>query len=209
MNHFKIYPNDFLKQETLGFYHSDYHSRDEERRNTTGTVENIICTLKNQFREKTIGVLNRAGNSLIQILIADLPQILQLSRKNNLTVCVIPRAKTNRSYVSNQLGFKKAIISSLGLINGFIDGTNYLVRHTDTRTTHMDRSGHGGDGRLPYVGITKETCTISDEVIGKDILLIDDLYTRTVDIDEDAIQALIDKGANSVIFYAVGKTMRD
>jgi len=38
-------------------------------------------------------------------------------------------------------------------------------------------------------------------------LLIDDLYTRTVNIDEDAIQALLDKGAHSVAFYAVGRTV--
>jgi hypoxanthine-guanine phosphoribosyltransferase len=30
---------------------------------------------------------------------------------------------------------------------------------------------------MPYPGITKATCTISNEVKGKDILLIDDLYT--------------------------------
>ncbi|WP_406823477.1 phosphoribosyltransferase [Pedobacter sp. KACC 23697] len=209
MNHFKIYPNDYLSEETLGFYHSDYHSGDDERRNTVGTVENIICTLKNQFKEKTFGVLNQAENSLIQILTIDLPEILKLSRKENLTICVIPRAKANNSYTSSQLHFKKAIRRSIHTLDGFNDGTDYIVRHTNTRTTHMDRSGYGGDGALPYEGITKETCTISDEVIGKDILLIDDLYTKTIDIDEDAIQALLDKGANSVIFYALGKTMHD
>jgi predicted amidophosphoribosyltransferase len=60
---------------------------------------------------------------------------------------------------------------------------------------------------LPYPGITKDTCTISDQVKGKNILLIDDLYTKTVNIDEDAIQALLDKEAKSVTFYSVGKTV--
>ena len=67
--------------------------------------------------------------------------------------------------------------------------------------------GYVNDGSVPYVGITNATCNISDDVIGKDILLIDDIYTRTVNIDEDAIQSLIDKGANSVSFYAIGKTV--
>ena len=71
----------------------------------------------------------------------------------------------------------------------------------------MYKSGYGGDGDLPYQGITAATCTISDNVRGKDILLIDDLYTKTVNIDEDCIQALLDKGANSVTFYAIGKTV--
>ena len=30
------------------------------------------------------------------------------------------------------------------------------------------------------------------------------IYTKGVDIDEDAIQALLTKGAKSVTFYAVG-----
>ena len=51
------------------------------------------------------------------------------------------------------------------------------------------------------------TCRISDEVIGKDILLIDDLYTKTVNIDEDVIQALLDSGAKSVFFFAIGRTV--
>ena len=61
---------------------------------------------------------------------------------------------------------------------------------------------------LPYVGITKSTCDISNEVRGKDILLIDDIYTSGVYIDEDAIQALLDHGARDVYFYAVGKTYK-
>ena len=89
----------------------------------------------------------------------------------------------------------------------FDNGTKYIIRHTNTRTTHLDRNGEGGDGNLPYPGITKDTCTISDNVKSKDILLIDDLYTKTVNIDEDAIQALLDKGANSVTFYSIGKTV--
>ena len=42
----------------------------------------------------------------------------------------------------------------------------------------------------------------------KNILLIDDVYTKDVGIDEDAIQALFDHGAKSVIFYSVGKTLK-
>jgi hypothetical protein len=37
--------------------------------------------------------------------------------------------------------------------------------------------------------------------------LIDDVYTRTVNIDEDMVQALLSSGANSVTFYAIGKTI--
>ena len=61
---------------------------------------------------------------------------------------------------------------------------------------------------MPYAGITNDTCTLSDSIVGKNILLIDDLYTKTINIDEDCLQALIDKGAKQVYFYSVGKTIK-
>ena len=102
----------------------------------------------------------------------------------------------------------KAVISKL---NGFSDGTDYIIRHTDTKTTHLAHSPraeqYAGNGSMPYKGITNDTCNISDNVKGKDILLIDDIYTGGVNIDEDAIQALLDKGARNVYFYSIGKTI--
>lgn len=196
----------FLYKATEGFYHSDYHGGNHERRSTPGTAENIITTLKNQFQEKSLEVLIKTGNNLIEILKKDLPEILRISKKDNLIVCVVPRAKTSNSYSKQQLVFKMCVSLAVNEFENLIDGTDYIVRHTNTRTTHMNKSGHGGDGDLPYPGITKKTCAISDNVIRKDVLLIDDLYTETINIDEDAIQALIDKGANSVVFYSLGKT---
>jgi predicted amidophosphoribosyltransferase len=59
---------------------------------------------------------------------------------------------------------------------------------------------------MPYPGITLDTCTISKNIQSCNILLIDDIYTGNVNIDEDMIQALLISGATSVFFYAVGKT---
>lgn len=198
----------FLTKKVQAYYHDDYHGGDQELRDTAGTVENIITTLKNQFKDKSKEVLIQAGKNMIDILNKDLPQILRATGLEELVVCAIPRSKAKNSYIPAQLLFKKAIEASVKDLDKFIDGTDYIVRHTDTRTTHMDKSGYGGIGNLPYPGITKDTCTISDKVKGKDILLIDDLYTASVNIDEDAIQALFDNGARSVIFYSLGKTMR-
>jgi len=196
----------FISKSIDAFYHSEYHGGNTELRQTIGTVENIITTLKNQFQDKSVEVLKRVGNNLIEILKTDLAQVVQISGKRNLTVCIIPRAKALSTYTKNQLVFRQAVTIVSNKLNGLNDGTDYITRHTDTRTTHLDRSGYGGDGDLPYPGITKNTCTISSNVKGKDILLIDDLYTETVNIDEDAIQALLENGANSVVFYALGKT---
>jgi hypothetical protein len=221
MNSFTILPNiswytnpttnnkqcgQFISQSIEAFYHSDYQGGNRECREMIGTVENIITTLKNQFKEKTVNTLEQARNNLIAILKKDLPQVLQKTGKDNLTVCIIPRAKALTNYTHHQLVFKQAVTIVAKELNGFNDGTDYITRHTNTRTTHLDKSGLGGDGDLPYPGITKATCTISDNVKGKDILLIDDLYTKTVNIDEDAIQALLDNGAKSVVFYSLGKT---
>lgn len=194
----------FLKQSTNAFYHSDYSGGGNWR--VQGTIENLIVTLKNDITPYTPTVLQNACQLLENILLTDLPLISQQIRKNNLTVCVIPRAKAN--YNPNQLLFKTTVSNVVNRLNGFNNGTNFIVRHTDTKTTHLSRgSSGGGNGNAPYPNITKETCTISTEMNGKDILLIDDLYTKSINIDEDAIQALLDNGANSVTFYSIGKTV--
>ena len=199
MERFVIQSNDFLSQNIQAFYHTDYTGY-----RNPGNPD-YINTLKNTFNNYSRDVLNQAVQQLRNVLLEDLPQILDIIRINPLTVCVVPRAKAY--YHPNQLLFKSTVRNVINLLEGFYDGTDYIRRHTNTRTTHLDRRGYGGDGDMPYVGITKETCTISPNVNGKNILLIDDLYTRTINIDEDAIQALLDNGANSVYFYSVGKTV--
>lgn len=204
MSRFTIVTNEYLHENIQAFYNSEY-SGGNGRWKVDGTIENIICTLKNDitpFREE---VLDLATQRLSNILKNDLPKILEYTDLANLTVCVIPRAKVN--YDSNQLLLKSTIQDVVNKLCGFSNGIDYIIRHTDTRTTHRDRAGYGGTGKLPYVGITRKTCTISNNVKDKDILLIDDLYTESVNIDEDAIQALIDKGARSVFFYAIGRAV--
>ncbi len=191
----------FLTRDIQAFYHSDY--------TTFGAEGNPDCInqLKNQFGKENIEILKKGIEDLMKILKEDLPQIKKKYDSTDLTVCVIPRAKADNTYSKNQKLFREAISVVVNKLNGYLNGTTYIIRKTNTRTTHMNRSGYGGDGEMPYPGITKDTCSISDEVIGKDILLVDDLYTKTINIDEDAIQALLDKGAKSVVFYAVGKTV--
>ncbi|MBS1571676.1 MAG: amidophosphoribosyltransferase [Bacteroidetes bacterium] len=194
----------FLKQDTNAFYNADYNSGSSWQ--IPNSIENLIWTFKNDvdpFPER----LPNVQQQLSAILRQDLPQIIRQIGKNNLTVCVVPRSKAEGYYRADQLFFRRVISNVADELPNFQNGTNYIVRHTNTRTTHLDRNGEGGDGNLPYPGITKNTCTISEQVNGKNILLIDDLYTKSVNIDEDAIQALLDNGANSVTFYSIGKTV--
>lgn len=209
IHYFKIEPCDrFLTESVDAFYHSDYHGGDLELRKTVGTVENVICTLKNQFLDKNEWNLGKAVEALTDILKTDLPEILRQTGKKELTVCVVPRAKREHSYSEKQKLFRKTVSAAVVELGTFLNGTKFILRERDTLTTHLRKSGYGGTGNAPYPGITKDTCSISPEVRGRDILLIDDLYTRTINIDEDAIQALRDNGAESVVFYAVGKTLR-
>lgn len=194
-----------LLHDTIAYYHSDYSGGGKWRIN--GTVENLICTLKNDIIPYSSVVLQEAKQRLGLILKADLPIILRDCGKDSLRVCVIPRAKREDTYRQDQLYFRETIQAVVHDLRGFENGTHDIIRHTDTVTTHRAKSGYGGAGEKPYIGITKDTCTISDEVINKDILLIDDLYTKSVNIDEDCIQALFDKGARNVFFYSIGKTM--
>jgi len=202
MNSFTITSNEYLSKNIQAYYRHDY--------TTYGTEGNpdFINHLKNQFGDTPVQTLQNAVNELKKVLEEDLLKIKNLLSPTNLTVCVIPRAKAEGSYSDNQKLFKRVISSVVDKINGLTNGTNYIIRQINTKTTHMNRSGYGGDGDMPYIGITKATCNISNNVRGKDILLIDDIYTKSVNIDEDAIQALLDFGAKSIIFYAVAKTYK-
>ncbi len=204
-NKFLISPNEYLNTSIQAFYNSDYLGG-RSRHDIEGTIENVICTLKNDITPFEDSDLQGCTQQLGNILSKDFPNILQHTKLKNLTVCVVPRAKAN--YNQNQLLFKSTILEVVSGLSEFNDGTNFITRHADTRTTHRNKSGHGGSGDQPYPGITKETCSISNDVKDTNILLIDDLYTESINIDEDAIQALLDKGARKVFFYAIGKTVK-
>ena len=202
MKSFIIEKNNYLDRDIQAFYHCDYVGFNKP------TNPDYLNTLKNNRNIYSRAHLQNAINELGTILRADLPKIREFLGNTELSVCVIPRSKQESHYHYEQRLFKHAISYIAKQLNGFQDSTDSITRHTNTRTTHLDNSGYGGDGELPYPGITLDTCTISPDVQGKDILLIDDIYTKTVNIDEDAIQALLTQGARNVYFYAVGRTPR-
>ncbi|PNV83687.1 MAG: amidophosphoribosyltransferase [Sulfurimonas sp.] len=199
MNKFTIGTNEYLSYNVQGFYHTNY-----TRYKNPGNPD-YLNDLKNTFNDYSMDKLNSATNQLHNVLKNDLVHF-----ERNLTICIVPRSKAENTYAQNQILFKKTIQKVIGEL-GFRDGSNYIIRHTDTKTTHLAHSQRGsqyaGSGDLPYPGITQKTCRISNDVRSKNILLIDDIYTNGINIDEDVIQSLYDKGANSVIFYSVGKTI--
>lgn len=206
MNTFNINANRYLATPVLGYYSCEY-----TRMNQPGNPD-YINYLKNQANDFSLCLLQNAVSELIRVLTLDLPAVLRQSGLPSLMACVIPRAGAKSYYSQNQLLFSDTInnvVNSLAASGlPFINGVGTIVRHTSTQTTHLaSTQWHPTGETSPYPGITKDTCTINPQVQGKDILLIDDIYTPGVGIDEDAIQALLDNGAKSVIFYCVGRTM--
>jgi len=183
-----------------------YHHQDYKRGNY-----NFINVLKCD-RCPSHDELMDAVQQLKEILYEDLPIIYQLlgGEEKEMTICAIPRSKARDHYDDFELQFNTTIgkvAQSLSeTYSNIIDGTEYIIRHTDTPTTHLLHKD-GQHIEVP-VGITKSSCAISGEVAGKSILLIDDIYTVGVNIDEDAIQALYDNGAKNVTFYSIARTQK-
>ena len=203
-----IKKNDFLNVDIRAYYSLYYLGYGKH-----GNPD-FINDIKNQFNSYSGDILLEAYKMLIEYLKRDITYIYNVLGSNELTIVGIPRAKAEGEYSSNQQLFRRGIAYTVELLIkkglNLIDGSHYIIRHTNTKTTHLAKTKNPNienDGALPYVGITLDTCDISEQVAGKDVLLIDDIYTKTINIDEDAIQALYNKGAKSVTFYSVCRTL--
>ena len=201
----RINSNEFMKNSMTMFYHQFY----------TGYKKpdnpNFLNLLKNTFNGESSRNLNEARNEVTRILTENIPEIME---ERNVTECVlvcVPRAKSLKTYSNSQLMFKNGVKLAAENIKGAIDGTDFIKRTIDTCTTHLRfATQFSNNGDLPYPGITIATCEINQaKIVNQTVILIDDIYTRNVNIDEDCIQALLDNGAKKVIFYAVGYTRRD
>lgn len=201
MNQFQISENEYLSGSANGLYHVAYTGMGNQ-----GNPD-YLNDLKNTFNSFSERKLQSAVQDLRLVLQEDLPQIYRLLSFGVLTVCVVPRAKAEAAYHPNQKLFRTTVQAAVAGRNGFVDGTAYIRRHSNTRTTHLRKpiANYINDGPLPYPGITAETCEISPNIRGRNILLIDDIYTPSVNIDEDAINALRNAGAQSVNLYVIGK----
>ena len=203
----QIESNEYLSKQTLAFYSFYYRGY--------GKMYNpdFINNLKNQFANYSPEKLKSAYMNLLRVVVRDFLYITNILTNECLTVVCIPRSKAEDEYIPNQQLFRTGIQQAVKYLHekkgiGLLDGTHYISRHTNTKTTHLSKSPLiNNDGRMPYVGITKDTCEINPNVKNRDILLVDDIYTKTINIDEDAIQALYDAGAKSVTFYSVCKTL--
>ena len=135
----------------------------------------------------------------------DLKIILENEKLTTAIICTIPRSKKDSCYSQSQLMFRKAI-SSIADSENVENGTNAIKRVKDTKTTHNWRL-ENNTGDDPYVGITTDTCEIcKNKINGRNVILVDDIYTEGVYVAEDCIQTLLNLGAKSVTLYVLAKT---
>ncbi len=208
MQKFTIARNYFLAKPTEAYFHQYYKGFQVE-----GNPD-FINTLKNTFANESKFAIRRAINQVKEILLEDLPQIPSLINRPDSVLCTcIPRAKAREFFTTPlQLGFSQAVREAANELDFLEDGKECIIRTSNTYTTHFRGpvKNYVNDGKSPYKGITKDSCYIDkDRIKGRVVLLVDDIYTITVNIDEDCIQALYDYGAKEVIFYAIAYTKRD
>ncbi|MDY2794776.1 MAG: phosphoribosyltransferase [Peptostreptococcus porci] len=205
-----IQRNNFLSTDIQAYFNTYYVGYKQPDN------PNFLNELKNTFNDKPLIDLEIAKEYVYNILIEDIPQIIQENHFNECALVGVPRSKAYSTYSKNQLLFNKAIKKSCSAIRNkvpfckLLDGSGFITRLKNTKTTHIRKeiNGFNNDGDNPYPGITKDTCAFAEELKGQNIILIDDIYTATVNIDEDCIQALLDWGAKSVVFYSIGYTKR-
>lgn len=210
---FTVSRNNFLNRSVHGYYNRYYTGYNKPNN------PNFLNNLKNTFNSISYSVLVQSRQEVENILEEDILEIMADRRWDRCVCITIPRAKELQTYHATQLFFKEAVRNATANIQGASDGTDIIQRHTNTLTTHLpvttsrikkDGQSQPNDGSAPYPGITLNTCHINlEEVRNQNVILIDDIYTNNVNIDEDCIQALINSGVREIVFYAVAYTRRD
>lgn len=202
MQHTIIGPDAFLNRQVDLYYHDNYYGYKSPKNRLV-----YLNVLKNDLLLRNEDEIMESEALAAAVLSRDLVQLVQ--QYGALTVCGIPRSKSERSYDYWQMGLKRAIRRAVSSNRYLHDGLDYIERRVDTLCTHLSRSGRGGEGESPRPGLIGDTCIFSRNIAGKHIVLVDDIYTPGVGIDEDCIQALLNLRASNVIMYAYGYTVKN
>ena len=199
MKKFTITSNYYLQNDITGYFNCNYIGYQKH-----GNPD-FINRLKNMSTQYSELDLVMDFIQVFENAYQDIKSIIFDTKLSDCAIAVIPRSKAEQHYKQSQLLFRKAISCVADKLN-CKNATDALKRVKDTKTTHSWRMEHNL-GPMPYKGITKDTCHIDKSKIkDKNIVLVDDIYTKNVNIAEDCIQTLLDCGAKSVILYVIAKT---
>lgn len=188
------------KIQVVGYYHDEYYGMSSPNNRVR-----FVNTLKNDRLTSSRDEILSGEIQLANAIRGDLARITQ--KHGALTLVGVPRSKREESYPWAKMGLKRALRRAVSENMRLLDGLDFIIRHTDTLCTHRSYWGYGGLGEGPRPGLIADTCRLSSQIRGRDILLVDDIYTPGCGIDEDAICAMLNAGARSVIFYAIGYTV--
>lgn len=203
---FTIKKNNYLSIDVRAFRHCEYKGYKSVQN------PNFILAFKNLYSQQKEEILQKASSILFNILCSDFESFFDFNygefNKSNLLMVCVPRSRAENELMQEQKVFRETV-KKFALSHKHIgDGTSAIIRTKSTQTTHLSRSNEATDGASPYVGITKDTCRIDKDMIqGKTIILVDDIYTKSVNVIEDCIQALLDNGAYAVFVYVVAETV--
>ncbi len=194
------YENTNRSFAVTAYFHDEYYGMYDSKNRIR-----FVNALKNDRLSLSKDAICANEIALAEAIHDDLARIT--AKHGSLTLVGVPRSKREASYPWLKRGLKRALRRAVSQNERLDDGLDFIVRHTDTLCTHRSRWGYGGTGEAPRPGLITDTCRLSSQIKGRDILLVDDIYTPNCGIDEDAICALFDAGARSVIFYAIGYTV--
>lgn len=202
-----IEKNNFLSKKIKLYWKYRYVRADCDNGSIDGRMSADIRTLKNQFRNESITDLQYASQRIEREISEGLDILLpQLSVVSQPCVVAVPRSKA--TFHQDQLYLIRSISNAVSQ-NRAENGAYFIQRHSDTKTTHLMNTKNGDmnkTGVAPYPGITGRTCSLDGNVRGKNVILIDDIYTHGVNVDEDCVQFLFDNGARNVVLYTLCKT---
>lgn len=207
-----LFTSKYLKKQSMCYYVLDYLRYGEPDN------PDFILTLKNTYNDEALRNLEEAKEQVKDILTKWTPAVMRKAELASCTMVCVPRAKEQHTYADTQLYLLEGVSEAAQLLrrHGVTDGAKAIERVKNTKTTHlraetMRKTATGNQeantGDAPYPGITKDTCEIDTALIrGKNILLVDDIYTGGVNVDEDCIQALYDAGAAKVVLFTLSCT---
>lgn len=203
-----IQRNAYLSRDIEHYWRYRYVSAAYDNDSADSCVSRDIRALKNQFRTEKNSVLQSSSQRIQKEISEGLNFLVQeLAVVNQPWVAVVvPRSKA--TFLADQLYLIKAISDAIPqqLLE---NGAYFIKRHSDTKTTHLMNTKIGDmnkSGDAPYPGITRDTCNLQGDVRRKNVILIDDIYTHGVNVDEDCAQFLFDNGAQNVVLYTLCKT---
>lgn len=209
---FAISRNNFLSKNMKAFYHLDYIGNlgadcDNLDKNPAG----FIYTLKEDFWKPNNPDKLKTAAEICYDYIYDFLSHIDLPRwsfKHPYYVCLVPRSKAHFYTNNERMLFRDIVRCCVNNLNNprIKDGTDFFIRVKDVRMTHVRNDSGWNNGDRPYPGITMNTCKISPNIKGKNIILIDDIYTQNANVIEDCVETLIKFGAMDIGIYVVAKT---